>query len=382
MIRTGCSRRLSVAIVIIGGTLAATGTVAQDRQPSGQAGNVIVSKSTGMKLVSIPAGAFEMGSLLSEDGHSRKENQHTVRISRAFHVGMTEITQGDYESVMRTNPSEFSGTEPASSRVSGTETSQLPVENVSWYDAVEFCNKLSSQEDLKEYYGLTEIERDKGSIKSAVVTLIGGAGYRLPTEAEWEYACRSRTTTSYHAGETVSLLAQAGWYGGQKAPIGNSQQRPHSVAQKAANGFGLFDMHGNVSEWCQDWYDDSSYDRLSPNDPAGPATGTSRVVRGGSWNDVALNCRSARRDSRPAMKRSNEIGFRVVRSVQQPRPQNPVGIAPYRIVIDLRDGGTVDVFNNETYDTIDNARQRLAGSKLFGRISNIRIIDHNGNQID
>lgn len=352
-------------------------TMAADPVAGNQA---TVSRSTGMKFALVRAGGFEMGSLTYEDGHTRNEHQHTVRLTRPFYIGLTEVTQGEYQTVMEVNPSLFRGTEDSSAKLNNADMSQFPVENVSWFDAIEFCNKLSQKDKLKPRYSLVSVERESDSIKAAVVTLVDGDGYRLPTEAEWEYACRAGSTTAYSEGNAASSLGSAGWFGGAKPP-GNSRQRPHRVGQKSANDFGLFDMHGNVSEWCQDWYDYYSYDRSPLNDPVGPGGGSERVLRGGSWSDEAVNCRSAYRDARSPAKRSPSTGFRVARSMPVSQVQyKPV--APFRIVLDLRDGGTVDVFNNETYDTIDSAKYRMANSKLFGRIDSIRIIDANGNVVD
>jgi sulfatase modifying factor 1 len=348
--------------------------LAQENRPA-------VSKSTGMKFNCIPAGGFEMGSLTSEEGHTRSEIQHTTRISQPFYLGVTEVTQEEYQTIMESNPSAFSRHGTASEVVAGMATRRFPVENVSWYDTIEFCNRLSEKDNFKPYYGLTGIEREHDSIKSAVVTILGGGGYRLPTEAEWEYACRAGTTTAYNSGDTVSLLEDAGWFG-SKAEPGNSDRQTHRVGQKGANSFGLFDMHGNVSEWCQDWYDYSSYERSPTQDPQGPSGGSMRVVRGGSWSEAAVHCRSAQRGGVRPMQHGSSTGFRVARSAISTRPTVAPPAPPFRIVLDLRDGGTVDVFNNETYDSIDSAKQRLQNSKLFGRIDSLRIIDNNGKPVE
>jgi formylglycine-generating enzyme required for sulfatase activity len=173
---------------------------------------------------------------------------------------------------MGSNPSRFKGED-------------LPVENVSWNDCLEFCRKL------------TERQRAAGRLPA-------GVAYRLPTEAEWEYACRAGTTTRYYTGDSESDLARAGWYDG------NSGDRTHPVGQKVANAFGLYDMHGNVWEWCQDWY--GPYGTANATDPRGPQRGPGRVVRGGGWYYYARKCRSAYRNFCNPDNAYDFYGFRLV----------------------------------------------------------------------
>ena len=175
--------------------------------------------------------------------------------------------------MMGTNPSNFYFLGP-----------QNPVENVSWTDAVEFCRKLSAM----------PAEKTAGHV------------YRLPTEAEWEYACRSGTTTAYGFGDDASRLGDYGWFDG------NSDSSTHPVGEKKPNAWGLYDMHGNVWEWCQDWYGD--YPSGSATDPTGATSGSYRVIRGGSWSNDARYCRSAYRSWRTPEARYNNLGFRVLRS--------------------------------------------------------------------
>lgn len=341
----------------------------------------MTSRTTGMTFNLVRAGGFEMGSLTSEEGHTRLEAPHTVRLTRPFYMGVFEVTQAEYTAVMEVNPSTFAETGTAASEVEGVATARFPVDSVTWFDAVEFCNAMSTSDRLKPYYVVSGIERDGNSITSANVVVLGGTGYRLPTEAEWEYACRAGTTTSYNSGDTVSLLDRAGWFGGQDA-AGNSRRQTHRVGLKVANDLGLSDLHGNVAEWCHDWYDADAYSNAPAADPTGPRTGSDRVLRGGSWNDDALTCRSAARRFANPSTRSPAIGFRVVRSIADPRPQKPRSVPPYRVVIDLRDGGTVDFFRNESFDSIDDAKERLASAKLYGRLTTVRIIDANGTTVD
>ncbi len=295
---------------------------------------LITSKSTGMKLTLIPAGTFLMGSSAADlraaaqaDSNFKAESaadeqQHSVRISQPFYMGVHEVTQGEYESVMGTTPSDYSKTGDGKSSVGGMDTSKFPVEHVSWFDAIEFCNKLSVKDGLTPYYSLTAITRGSGSIKSATVSVSRAAsapgllGYRRPTEAEWEYACRANaaTPTLWHTGNTLASLNEAGWWGAFSTPAGNSEKRTNRVGQKLANSFGLYDMHGNVFEWFFDVYDESVYGKRSgtTSDPTVTSGSEYRVLRGGSWNDLAGGPRTAVRDRLTPDFRVNALGFRVV----------------------------------------------------------------------
>ncbi len=215
---------------------------------------------------------------------------------------------------MGTNPSFFSKTGSGKCAVSGLDTSKLPVERVSWFDAVEFCNKLSAQDGLRENYTLSKVERASGSITSATVTTTHGNGYRLPTEAEWEYACRAGSTTLWHTGNTLASLNDAGWWSANATPTGSSEKRTNRVGQKMKNTFGLYDMHGNVLEWCFDVYDEAAYGKRSGTtpDPLVTRGAEYRVLRGGSWLSVARDSRSAVRTRTPP-GHSGSFGFRVVR---------------------------------------------------------------------
>jgi formylglycine-generating enzyme required for sulfatase activity len=222
-----------------------------------------VVNSVGMLLVPIPAGTFTMG-----EGN---ETPHPVTLTKPFELGVYEVTQQQYVQVMGSNPSEFKGP-------------QNPVEKVSWNDAVEFCRKLS------------ELPSEKSA----------GYVYRLPTEAEWEYACRAGTQTAYSFGNSESELGDYAWYDE------NSGGKSHPVGSKKPNAWGLYDMHGNVYEWCQDWYGD--YPSGSVTDPTGAASGSVRVFRGGSWFIYSDFCRSAYRDWYTPGLRYFDLGFRVLRS--------------------------------------------------------------------
>jgi formylglycine-generating enzyme required for sulfatase activity len=230
---------------------------------SGAGQGMIVGESSQVSIHChwIPAGTFVMGGTLTD------EKRHPVTLSRGFLMAETECTQAQWETVMGRNPSVFKGT-------------NLPVDSVNWEQANQFCAAL------------TEIHLKAGSIPE-------GWLWSLPTEAQWEYACRAGSTGDY-AGKIDSL----GWYDL------NSGEKPHSVMEKAPNSWGLFDMHGNVWEWCADWYSD--YSPLPATDPKGPAEGTNRVLRGGSWGNYDTNCRSANRFNVMPSDRNRNQGFRPI----------------------------------------------------------------------
>jgi len=238
-------------------------------------------------MVFIPPGTFRMGSPTNEvdrnpgDPSINEGPQTAVSISQGFWMGIHEVTQGEYQTVTGTNPSAFKG-DP-----------NRPVDSVSWFDATNYCGKLTLR------------ERVAGRIPTNCV-------YRLPTEAEWEYASRAWTSTrvSYGDDPDYNNLSNYAWYDG------NSGGTTHTVGQKSPNPWGLYDMHGNVGEWCQDWY--GSYPGGIALNPQGPATGTARVSRGGPWLRPGSFCRSAFRIAIPPNAAINGAGFRVVLATGEP----------------------------------------------------------------
>ena len=252
----------------------------ESEHPSFEGDDITISLSdtVNLNLAWIKPGTFIMGSQEKELGRRDDETQHEVTLTQGYWMGKYEVTQEQYEAVMRTNPSNFQGAD-------------LPVENVSWNDAVEFCAKLTA-------------------IEKKAKRLPKGYEYNLPTEAQWEYACRAGTTTALNNEKNLTSvtechnLDEAGWY--RK----NSGGITHPVGQKNPNAWGLYDMHGNVHEWCLDWYS-SSYPKTSVTDPTGESSGSSRIVRGGHWNSYARSCRSAFRDFDDPNFCYNWRGFRV-----------------------------------------------------------------------
>ena len=203
-----------------------------------------------MTLRLIPAGEFSMGSPDDAVEADRDEKPlHRLQITKPFYLGVCELTQAEYKAVMGDNPSWYSANGERKDQVAGQSTQQFPVENVSWLDAVQFCNKLSEKEGKKPFY-----EIDGPDIR---VLDWDGQGYRLPTEAEWEHACRANapTPTRFSFGDNPVELGVYGWF------EGNSDSRTHLVGQKLPNSFGLYDMHGNVWEWCWDWHLAEYYSR-------------------------------------------------------------------------------------------------------------------------
>ena len=251
--------------------------------PAPRAGDA-AENAIGIQLVRVPAGQFQIGSPPDEKGRHYDEEQRAVQVTKAFYMAATEVTQAQWQALMGFNPARQQGDD-------------LPVCRVSWKQAVAFCEKLSRSEG--ERLG-----------KRAV--------YRLPTEAEWEYACRAGEKGAYSGG----ALDDVAWH------LDNSGEAPHPVARKKPNAWGLYDMHGNAMEWCTDWY--------SPSRPEGPATDPqgpsesavsprARVARGGSWRHFPRACRAAARASAPPTYQYDYLGFRVLLELEA---QDPNGEKP------------------------------------------------------
>ena len=257
-------------------------------------------------FVLIHGGTFQMGSLETEAWRVEDETAHTVTTGD-FYMGQYEVTQEEYQAVTGENPSAFS-----------VSVANLPVENISWMDAVRYCNARSTLEGLTPVY----------TVDGQTVSWDRSAnGYRLPTEAEWEYACRAGTDTPFNT-ETSISADEANYWGHYPYLIednyftqGNLETKPGvyrettiAVGSFQPNAWGLYDMHGNVGEWVWDWY--GSYETGEQTDPTGPVSGTLRVNRGGGWNDFAKNLRSAYRATLPQDSSSFNLGMRLVRNVE------------------------------------------------------------------
>ena len=277
------------------------------------------SKSLGMDFALIHPGEYRMGSAGDEPYRRVDESQHRAKLTKPFYLGVHEVTQEDYEKLAGANPSHFSKNGPGSAKVNGLVTNRFPVEMTSWFDAAMFCNKLSQKDGFDPVYKLTDIKREKDTIVDATVAILGGNGYRLPTEAEWEYACRAGTTTPFHYGKessehtsNVKALLDTGGYGA--SPKWKELGRTAKVGSYPANEWGLFDMHGNVAEWVEDWYDRGYYIVAPRENPRGPEQGSHRGIRGGSWLVNDANCRSAARFFHLPSEATSYSGFRIART--------------------------------------------------------------------
>jgi len=258
---------------------AGAGPLSSASGPGTASGMRLVKNSIGMTFVRIPAGVFLMGSPESEFGHREHESPlHEVRITKPFYMSITPVTQAQYHAVKNKNPSQFNR-----SHGGGPDH---PVDSVTWDQAFRFCEKLSKMPEEEVHHRT----------------------YRLPTEAEWEYACRAGTTTPFYTGEKLTGKDAIFMDSGSKY----SGRSTAPVAHGLANPWGLYDMHGNIQEWVQDWYEEYYYFESPPEDPPGPKRGTLKVVRGGCWGMYAVDCRSAARRGHAFDSGSDTIGFRVV----------------------------------------------------------------------
>lgn len=299
-------------------------------------------------FVLVQGGTFQMGSPEDEPERSSDEVLHSVTVGD-FYMAKTEVSQEDYQAVMGLNPSEMQG-------------DNLPVTNITWYDAVQYCNKLSELQGLTPCY----------SISGTTVTWNQDAdGYRLPTEAEWEYAARAKTTTPFHFGDYVHNSdancynaygynndASGNWVNGSDAYL----RRTVAVDQYPANAYGLYNMHGNVAEWVWDWY--GAYGSEAVTNPSGPENGSAKIVRGGGWNDHPKHIRSAYRGAQPADIGLYSIGIRPVRSSQTAAGKIK---SMYNNTAEHKTGKTLIVYFSQTGNTegLANLIHEMSGADIF-----------------
>jgi len=258
-----------------------------------------ITNSLGMELVSIPAGTFIMGSPKDEKGHRADETQREVTLTQKFRIATTEVTQKQWKDLMGTNFQDLinqqEGPLGRGAKLKSTPSAianNQPMCFVNWSDAIAFCKKLTEQERVKKIISNT-------------------AQYTLPTEAQWEFCCRAGTNTTFTYGNSLTSK-EANFYG--KLPYGTDtpgiyREKSTPIKSFPPNAWGLFDMHGNLYEWCLDWYEERPN---SKTDPTGPNSGDGRIIRGGAWDRKGSSCRSAYRYSRDPVRRSHNIGFRVI----------------------------------------------------------------------
>lgn len=271
--RLANSKEKVASLLVPNGFISKKGTLPEPHTKTGWA-KEIIHKNTGIEMVFIPAGRFTMGSILTPGkiGFYKgiwydEDPPHNVSITKPMYMGKYEVTQGQWKKVMGTNPSSFKGID------------NLPVESVSFEECQQFLK-------------------------------IAGDGLQLPTEAQWEYDCRSGSKTDYCFGDDVNELKKYAWY------RENSKDKTHNVGEKRPNSWGLYDMHGNVAEWCSDWF--GKYLNEKQIDPKGPLSGTSKVVRGGAYLRSDIELRSSSRYEMPPDGHLEFVGFRVIKALKQP----------------------------------------------------------------
>jgi formylglycine-generating enzyme required for sulfatase activity len=266
-------------------------------------------------FIFIKGGSFMMGTPADEWRRESDETQHSVTVGD-FYMQAHELTQAEYQAIMGVNPSKFKG-------------ANLPVEHVTWYDAIEYCNRRSAQEGLTPAYSIDKVQIDPNNlcneetdnIKWSVTQNLSAPGYRLPTEAEWEYACRAGIIGPFDKGNRLTTNdanfdGNYPWTPGRKTErdiSGKWLKKTMPVGSYEKNRWGLFEMHGNVSEWCWDWA--GTYSTAPQTDPQGAVSGGGRIIRGGSWYDSARRLRSGARRSYQPTFHNNAIGFRLVRGI-------------------------------------------------------------------
>ncbi|MBI1311729.1 SUMF1/EgtB/PvdO family nonheme iron enzyme [bacterium] len=341
--------------------------------------------SIGMKFRLIPPGEFTMGGTPAEIAAALEVEgdknlhpyiqsggpQHLVTLTQPVYLGVYEVTQIEYEQVMGTNPSHFTPMGIGKDLVAGIDTTTHPVEMVSWNDAAEFCAKLSQQEKFKPYYFRA----------GETITPLDGTGYRLPSEAEWEFACRAGTITKYWVGDKYDDLMRAGWFGE------NSGGRTHSVGELKGNPFELYDVHGNVFEWVDDWWDTTYRARLDDKltlNPTGSSTGAFRVVRGGEWYFDGSNCRSSRRYVGAPDWRWSRTGFRVslpVDAVRQALKVPGPAMARSEIANPESQISNPPSQISASLPPIDFAAERKAAERVLALGGRVQLIDDKGQTV-
>jgi formylglycine-generating enzyme required for sulfatase activity len=290
---------------------------------AGVAQNILIglraSRSTGMPMALGRAGRAAHGSGYGDSP------RHAVTLARPFLIGAREVTQAEYKKVMDAAPSHFAKGSDGEKKLPGPDTADFPVERVTWFDAVLFCNALSELDGYPPYYEIADVKSEAlpnnlpgKTVRSATVTRRGGRGYRLPTEAEWERACRAGTATAYFYGDrNTGKEANLTWgVGGGYAsePEWKSLGRTSRAGSYPANAWGLSDTHGNVAEWCDDWSAPIPSPETPKTDPRGPRDGKQRVVRGGSWLEKEGSAASGARFAVAPGSSDYATGFRVART--------------------------------------------------------------------